>query len=41
MLAEGVHWPPAQYEAGFVSAAHDEEALSVTERAFEAALDAV
>jgi glutamate-1-semialdehyde 2,1-aminomutase len=41
MLRGGVHWPPAQYEAGFVSTAHDEEALGVTERAFEAALDAV
>ncbi len=41
MLEGGVHWPPAQYEAGFVSAAHDEEALSATEAAFEAALEAV
>jgi glutamate-1-semialdehyde 2,1-aminomutase len=38
MLAGGVHWPPAQFEAGFVSAAHDDEALGITERAFDAAL---
>lgn len=41
MIENGVHWPPAQFEAGFISAAHDEEALSATERAFEAALGAV
>lgn len=38
MIEEGVHWPPAQFEAGFLSTAHDEDALVVTERAFEAAL---
>jgi glutamate-1-semialdehyde 2,1-aminomutase len=38
MLANGVHWPPAQFEAGFVSLAHDDEALAATERAFERAL---
>jgi len=38
MLSHGVHWPPAQFEAGFVSLAHDEEALAATERAFEASL---
>ncbi|MGF1469833.1 MAG: glutamate-1-semialdehyde 2,1-aminomutase [Sandaracinaceae bacterium] len=41
MVANGVHWPPAQFEAGFVSAAHDDEALEATEVAFRAALDAV
>jgi len=41
MIANGVHWPPAQFEAGFVSLAHDDGALATTERAFEAALDAV
>jgi len=41
MLEHGVHWPPAQYEAGFLSITHDEEALGATERAFEAALEVV
>lgn len=41
MIANGVHWPPAQFEAGFVSLAHDEAALATTERAFEAALGAL
>ncbi|MCZ7681995.1 MAG: glutamate-1-semialdehyde 2,1-aminomutase [Sandaracinaceae bacterium] len=41
MIANGVHWPPAQFEAGFVSMAHDEDALAATERAFERALDAL
>lgn len=41
MLAHGVHWPPAQFEAGFVSVAHDDDALAVTERAFDAALGEV
>jgi glutamate-1-semialdehyde 2,1-aminomutase len=30
MLAGGVYWPPSQFEAAFVSLAHDEEALSLT-----------
>jgi glutamate-1-semialdehyde 2,1-aminomutase len=38
MLEEGVHWPPAQFEAGFLSTTHDEHALEATERAFAAAL---
>jgi glutamate-1-semialdehyde 2,1-aminomutase len=41
MLEHGVHWPPAQYEAGFVSITHDDEALGATEAAFSAALEAV
>lgn len=41
MLEHGVHWPPAQYEAGFLSITHDEEALAATEAAFEEALKAV
>ncbi len=41
MIAGGVHWPPAQFEAGFVSLAHDEAALETTERAFGAALDSL
>ena len=30
LLAAGVYWPPSQFEAAFVSAAHDEEALAAT-----------
>ncbi len=41
MIEHGVHWPPAQFEAGFVSLAHDEDALAATERAFEHSLDAI
>ena len=41
MLANGVYWPPAQYEAGFVSLAHDEDALGRTEHAAKAAFAAL
>lgn len=37
LLDAGVHWPPSQFEAGFISAAHDEEALSQTEEAIDKA----
>jgi glutamate-1-semialdehyde 2,1-aminomutase len=30
LLANGIYWPPSQFEAAFVSAAHDEETLSAT-----------
>lgn len=30
MLGEGIHWPPSQFEAGFLSLAHDETALRKT-----------
>ncbi len=41
MLARGVLWPPAQFEAGFVSIAHDEAALAATEAALQHAFAAV
>lgn len=41
MLEHGVHWPPAQYEAGFLSITHDDEALGATEAAFEKAVEAI
>ena len=41
MLDAGVFWPPAQFEAGFVSDAHDAAALELTARAAEAAFSAV
>jgi glutamate-1-semialdehyde 2,1-aminomutase len=41
MIAEGVHWPPAQFEAGFVSLAHDDgivaRTVAAAERAFAVA----
>jgi glutamate-1-semialdehyde 2,1-aminomutase len=36
MLEHGVYWPPSQYEAGFVSAAHDAAALGRTRSAAKA-----
>ena len=36
MLEHGVYWPCSQYEAGFVSAAHDDAALERTRAAVNA-----
>lgn len=33
LIERGVHWPPSQFEAGFVSLAHDEDALTRTRSA--------
>ena len=33
MLSQGVHLPPSAFEAWFVSAAHDDEALDTVLRA--------
>jgi len=41
MLEHGVHWPPAQYEAGFVSLAQDADAFARTEAAAKAAFAAL
>ncbi|MFO0681334.1 MAG: glutamate-1-semialdehyde 2,1-aminomutase [Sandaracinus sp.] len=41
MLARGVMWPPAQFEAAFVSIAHDDATLDATEKAARAAFAAV
>jgi len=41
LIDRGVHWPPSQYEAGFVSLAHDRAALDTTRRAVHAALAAL
>ena len=38
LLAEGVYWPPAQFEAAFISTAHDEAAIDRTIAAAAAAL---
>ncbi len=37
-LAEGVYWPPAQFEAAFISLAHDERVIDQTVAAASAAL---
>jgi glutamate-1-semialdehyde 2,1-aminomutase len=33
MLEQAVYWPPSQFEAAFVSLAHDQQALEATEQA--------
>jgi glutamate-1-semialdehyde 2,1-aminomutase len=38
MIEQGVYWPPAQFEAAFVSAAHTEQDIDETIRAAEIAL---
>jgi glutamate-1-semialdehyde 2,1-aminomutase len=38
MLARGIYWPPAQFEAAFLSGAHTEEDIDETVRAAEGAL---
>jgi glutamate-1-semialdehyde 2,1-aminomutase len=35
MLAHGVYFAPSQFEAGFVSSAHDEQVISETLKAVE------
>ncbi len=41
LLEEGVYWPPSQYEAGFVSLAHDERAMQRVEGALQTAFKAL
>ncbi len=41
LLDNGVYWPPSQYEAAFVSLAHDEASLDITRRAADRAFSAV
>jgi glutamate-1-semialdehyde 2,1-aminomutase len=38
LIERGIYWPPAQFEAAFVSLAHDEEAIDHTAKMAEAAL---
>ena len=38
LLEQGVYWPPSQFEAAFVSQAHNEEDIEITIRAIEKAL---
>ena len=41
LLRQGVYWPPSQFEAGFLSLAHDERALERTEAALHEAFKAL
>ena len=41
LLAEGIYWPPAQFEAAFISIAHDEAAIDKTIAAAASALKKV
>ena len=41
LLENGVYWPCSQFEAAFVSLAHDADSLQKTGRAFEAAFAAL
>jgi glutamate-1-semialdehyde 2,1-aminomutase len=41
LLENGVYWPPSQFEAGFVSLAHDDAALEKTRNAVSIALRAL
>jgi glutamate-1-semialdehyde 2,1-aminomutase len=38
LLAEGIYWPPSQFEAGFVSLAHSDQDIRLTTRAIDKAL---
>jgi glutamate-1-semialdehyde 2,1-aminomutase len=38
MLNQGQYWPPSQYEAAFISAAHDEAIIDATIAAADGAL---
>ncbi|MCS7264771.1 MAG: glutamate-1-semialdehyde 2,1-aminomutase [Armatimonadetes bacterium] len=41
LLEHGVYFPPSQFEAAFVSTAHDDEALAVTREAIRFAMKAI
>ena len=40
LIANNVYWPPSQFEAAFISLAHDDAALETTRRAARAAFEA-
>jgi glutamate-1-semialdehyde 2,1-aminomutase len=39
LLSEGVYWPPSQFEAAFVSLAHDDKDIDITTKAIERAFN--
>ncbi|MFC1982297.1 glutamate-1-semialdehyde 2,1-aminomutase [Chloroflexota bacterium] len=39
LLAQGIYWPPSQFEAAFLSIAHSDEDIQRTVRAIDRALD--
>jgi glutamate-1-semialdehyde 2,1-aminomutase len=41
LLEGGVYWPPSQFEAGFISLAHDEVAFERSERAISSAFKGI
>ncbi len=41
LLEHGVYWPPSQFEAAFISLAHDAKSLETTDRAMKAAFAAL
>jgi glutamate-1-semialdehyde 2,1-aminomutase len=41
LLEEGIYWPPSQFEAAFVSAAHSDEDIEATIRAMDRAFSAL
>ncbi len=41
LLDAGMYWPPSQFEAGFISLAHDDAALADTERAIDRAFSSL
>ncbi|MBA7622697.1 Glutamate-1-semialdehyde 2,1-aminomutase [subsurface metagenome] len=41
LLAEGIYWPPSQFEAAFVSLAHSDEDIQTTIRAVDKALSSL
>jgi glutamate-1-semialdehyde 2,1-aminomutase len=41
LLAEGIYWPPSQFEAAFISLAHDEEDIRLTVRAIDKVLSSL
>ncbi|MDD5093041.1 MAG: glutamate-1-semialdehyde 2,1-aminomutase [Dehalococcoidia bacterium] len=41
LLEEGIYWPPSQFEAAFISLAHDDEDIDRTLEAIDGALAAV
>lgn len=41
MLANGIYWPPSQFEAAFISLAHTEEDIKVTTEAINQALNSL